>query len=60
MIKCKKVPFKANRENINRLFGCNRLSAEVWNNVLTISKCYSLNNDQKTDLPASPSLQPWG
>ena len=47
MIKCKKVLFKANKENINRLFECNRLSAEVWNNALTISKCYSLNNDGK-------------
>ena len=47
MIKCKKVSFKANYDNINKLFQCNRLSAEVWNNALTIAKCYSLNNDGK-------------
>lgn len=47
MIRCKKINFTANKENINKLFECNKLSAEVWNNVLTISKCYSLNNNGK-------------
>lgn len=47
MIRCKKINFKANKDNIDKLFNCNKLSAEVWNNVLTIAKCYSLNNDGK-------------
>lgn len=47
MIKCKKIKFKANKENLDKLFQCNKLSAEVWNNTLTIAKCYSLNNGGK-------------
>ena len=47
MIRCKKINFTTNRENLDKLFQCNRLSAEVWNNVLTIAKCYSLENNGK-------------
>ena len=33
MIRCMKTPFRANKETIDRLFECNRISGEVWNRL---------------------------
>ena len=33
-----KTTFTASRDNLDRLFGCNRISAEVWNRCLELAK----------------------
>ena len=38
MIRCLKTSFYASQETVNRLFECNRVSAEVWNECLKLSK----------------------
>lgn len=38
MIRCLKTNFYASSETIDRLFECNRVSAEVWNYCLKLSK----------------------
>ncbi|MBW8348019.1 transposase [Bacillus sp. IITD106] len=38
MIRCMKTSFRASLETINRLFECNRISAEVWNHCLVPAK----------------------
>lgn len=47
MIRCLKINFKTSKDDLNRLFQCNRISAEIWNQCLKISKEYALNNDKK-------------
>jgi putative transposase len=57
MIRCIKTVFQATKSNINRLFECNQISAEIWNECLTTAKNYSLQNDDrwigKTQLQAA-------
>lgn len=38
MICCLKTSFYASRETLDQLFACNRVSAEVWNRCLEVSK----------------------
>ena len=38
MIRCLKTTFYASHETMNRLFDCNRVSAEVWNHCLALAK----------------------
>ena len=38
MIRCMKISFRASQETINRLFECNRVSADVWNHCLILAK----------------------
>ncbi len=40
MIRAQIVPIHASQTNINRLFACNRESAQVWNYCLELSKVY--------------------
>lgn len=47
MYRTLKTPFEATKQDINRLFECNRISAEVWNACLVESKEYSLANEGK-------------
>ncbi|MCT8977450.1 transposase [Clostridium sp. CX1] len=47
MIRCAKVNFRCSKKILNRLFECNRISAEIWNDCLNISKNYSLTSDGK-------------
>ncbi|AHM56962.1 transposase GSA [Peptoclostridium acidaminophilum DSM 3953] len=47
MIRCHKTSFYATKSDIDRLFACNRLSAEIWNACLAVSKSYSLANGGK-------------
>jgi len=47
MYKCKKTYLTASKKDINRLFECNRISADIWNTCLSVSKDYSLNNNGK-------------
>ena len=44
-----KTYFNCSRENLNRLFACNRISALVWNKILELQreKLYSKNDLQK-------------
>jgi putative transposase len=47
MIRCIKTEFRTTKENLDRLFACNRISAENWNECLATAKHYSLNNEGK-------------
>ncbi len=47
MIKCHKTHFHATKANLDRLFECNRISAEIWNDCLKIAKDYALSNNKK-------------
>ena len=47
LLRCIKTSFHASKSNLDRLFQCNRISAEIWNECLKIAKHYSLNNDGK-------------
>ena len=47
MIRCLKTNFYATQTNLNRLFECNRISGQIWNDCLSIAKNYSLDNDGK-------------
>ena len=44
MIRVKKTPFQTNKESLSRLFNCNRISAQIYNDCLKISKAYSRDN----------------
>ncbi|BBM85344.1 RNA-guided endonuclease InsQ/TnpB family protein [Candidatus Uabimicrobium amorphum] len=41
MLKVKKINFRTNKSDLQRLFDCNRISAKVYNDCLQISKNYS-------------------
>ncbi|UUZ81051.1 transposase [Paenibacillus sp. P26] len=45
MIRCVKTAFRASKSDLDRLYQCNRISAEIWNECLVIAKHFSLNND---------------
>ena len=47
MIRCMKTSFQASKVNIDRLFECNRISGQIWNNCLETARAYSLSNDGK-------------
>ena len=47
MIKCLKTDFVTTKSNLDRLFECNRISAEIYNDCLKVAKEYSLANDGK-------------
>ena len=40
MIRCLKADFKTSKENLDKLFACNRISAMIWNKCLQLSKEY--------------------
>lgn len=46
-IRVLKTTFTASHEDIDRLFGCNRPSATVWNTMLQLSKKFATANDGK-------------
>lgn len=47
MIRCLKTEFFTTKSNLDRLFECNRISAEIYNSCLKIAKEYSLANNGK-------------
>ncbi|HUC91926.1 MAG TPA: transposase [Paenibacillus sp.] len=47
MIRCVKTAFQTSKANLERLFACNRISAQIWNECLTIAKDYSLQQNGK-------------
>jgi putative transposase len=47
LIKCKKIEFRTTKTNLNRLYECNRISAQIWNNCIQAAKEYSLSNSGK-------------
>ncbi|QST02381.1 IS200/IS605 family element transposase accessory protein TnpB (plasmid) [Pontibacillus sp. ALD_SL1] len=47
MLKCHKMTFHANRTTIDRLFQCNRISGEIWNECVRLSKEFALINGGK-------------
>ncbi|MFM9282047.1 transposase [Paenibacillus jiagnxiensis] len=47
MIRCVKTTFQASKADLDRLFACNRVSAEIWNQCLSIAKNHSLLHDGK-------------
>lgn len=46
MIRAKKVSFRASRNDLDRLFACNRESALVWNECLQLSRQYYLDHQK--------------
>ena len=44
VIKVCKVDFRASKETIGRLFECNRLSAQIWNDTLVLARDYHKEN----------------
>jgi len=47
MVRCHKTSFYATQSDIDKLFSCNRISAEIWNSCLDASKAYHLSNGGK-------------
>ncbi|OXS55001.1 transposase [Cohnella sp. CIP 111063] len=45
MIRCVKAAFRTSKADLDRLFACNRVSAEIWNQYLSIAKNYSLQHN---------------
>jgi len=45
--KVLKLSFSASKENIDKLFACNRIAAMIWNACLEIAKNYALANGGK-------------
>lgn len=46
-IRCVKTAFHTSKANLDILFACNRVSAEVWNQCLSVAKAYSLQHGGK-------------
>ncbi|RLQ03302.1 transposase, partial [Geobacillus stearothermophilus] len=38
MYRTVKIPFQTSKKDIDRLFECNRISAQIWNDCLVIAK----------------------
>ena len=47
MIRCVKTTFTCSKNTLNKLFECNRISAQIWNDCLSYAKDYSLSNGGK-------------
>lgn len=47
MLRAVKTTFKATKKNINKLFEANKVSAQVWNDILQLSKDYAIQNNGK-------------
>ena len=47
MIRCVKTTFTCSKNTLNKLFECNRISAQIWNDCLSYAKDYSLSNSGK-------------
>ncbi|RKN86093.1 RNA-guided endonuclease InsQ/TnpB family protein [Paenibacillus ginsengarvi] len=47
MIRCVKTTFRTSKTDLERLFACNRISAEIWNRCLILAKNYSLEHEGK-------------
>ena len=45
MIRCLKTDFSCDRENLEKLFACNRCSALIWNRCLEIGKEYRIKHN---------------
>jgi len=44
VIKDCKLDFRADKKTIQKLFECNRLSGQIWNDTLTLAKVYHKNH----------------
>ncbi|ACL18587.1 transposase, IS605 OrfB family [Desulfitobacterium hafniense DCB-2] len=38
IIRVYKLPFRTSQDNLNRLYACNRISAQIWNQCLDLAK----------------------
>ena len=47
MIRCLHSIFYTSKDDLNRLFACNRISALIWNKVLDLSKFYRIVTNGK-------------
>ncbi|BAU29810.1 putative transposase [Aneurinibacillus soli] len=45
MIRTMKTRFYASKHNLDRLFACNRESANVWNECISLAKTYAMQNN---------------
>lgn len=50
MIRTLKIPFRTTQKDLDRLFACNRTSAQVWNDCLTFAKEHHLRTGSWIDL----------
>ena len=46
VIKACKLEFRASKETRERLFACNRLSGQIWNDTLDLAKNYHQEHGQ--------------
>lgn len=46
MIKTCKLDFRAEKKTVQKLFECNRLSGQIWNDTLALAKDYHKNHNQ--------------
>jgi hypothetical protein len=49
VIKACKLEFRASKETRERLFACNRLSGQIWNDTLDLAKSYHKKYDKWID-----------
>lgn len=47
MIRCLKTEFHTSNNDLQKLFDCNRISGEIWNECLAVTKEFSLQNEGK-------------
>jgi len=47
MIRCLHSSFHTSKDDLNRLFACNRISALIWNKILDLSKFYRIITNGK-------------
>ena len=47
MIKCLKTTFICSKSTLDKLFECNRISAQIWNDCLSYAKDFSIANSGK-------------
>lgn len=47
MLRCLKTEFHTSKSDLQKLFECNRISGEIWNECLVVAKEFSLQNDGK-------------
>ena len=47
MIRCLHSTFKTSKDDLNRLYACNKISALIWNKILDLSKFYRIITNGK-------------
>lgn len=45
MYRCLKVDFSCDKNNLDKSFACNRISAQIWNKCLDLANNYRTENN---------------